>query len=179
MSVERPRPLVAGNWKMNGLKASAGADGDPGRLYAAACKAKVDLAICPPATLIAPAGGQGSRDRASPSAGRIAMPGHPEPSPAISRPRCWPMPARPACSSAIPSGGSTTRETDADVCAKAVAAHRAGLDAIVCVGETRDEREAGQDPRRRSQAARGSIPADPTATTSSSPMSPSGRSAPA
>jgi triosephosphate isomerase len=36
------------------------------------------------------------------------------------------------------------RETDADVRAKALAAHRAGLLAIVCVGETRPEREAGR-----------------------------------
>jgi triosephosphate isomerase (TIM) len=36
------------------------------------------------------------------------------------------------------------RETDADVRAKALAAHRAGLMAIVCVGETRPEREAGR-----------------------------------
>jgi triosephosphate isomerase (TIM) len=35
-------------------------------------------------------------------------------------------------------------ETDADVRKKALAAHRAGLMAIVCVGETRGEREAGR-----------------------------------
>ena len=46
------RPLIAGNWKMNGLKASmaefeamlAGAPGVAG---------KADLLVCPPATLIA------------------------------------------------------------------------------------------------------------------------------
>ena len=36
------------------------------------------------------------------------------------------------------------RETDAQVCAKALAAHRAGLIAIVCVGEQRAQREAGE-----------------------------------
>ena len=53
MSVDRPRPLVAGNWKMNGLKAlgrGAGARSTPATRPAS--KAKVELAVCPPATLI-------------------------------------------------------------------------------------------------------------------------------
>ncbi len=54
MSVERPRPLVAGNWKMNGLTASATVLTEIQEGFVAALRSKVDLAICPPATLIAP-----------------------------------------------------------------------------------------------------------------------------
>ena len=54
------------------------------------------------------------------------------------------MPAPPQSSSAIPSAAPTTSESDADVKAKAQAAWRAGLTAIVCVGEQRAEREAGK-----------------------------------
>ncbi len=71
-------------------------------------------------------------------------------------------------------------ETDAMVNAKVAAAWRAGLVAILCVGETRAEREAGQEvavvlqgssPGRRRQP--------PPPLTSSSPTNRSGRSAPA
>ena len=50
-------------------------------------------------------------------------------------------------------------ETDADVRAKAEAAHRAGLFAIVCIGETREEREAGQTLDVVREQLRGSVPA--------------------
>jgi triosephosphate isomerase len=50
-------------------------------------------------------------------------------------------------------------EKDADVCAKAAAAHRAGLTAIVCVGETRPEREAGKTLAVVRRQLRGSVPA--------------------
>ena len=53
-------------------------------------------------------------------------------------------------------------EKDAEVCAKASAAHRAGLTAIVCVGETRDEREAGRTLNVVRKQLRGSIPVDST-----------------
>ena len=72
------------------------------------------------------------------------------------------------------------RETDADVQAKAAAAWRAGLVAIVCVGETKDERVAGRTldvvgaPSRGVAARRRD-----RGETWSSPMSRSGRSAPA
>src|SRR5258707_15124382 len=46
------RPLIAGNWKMNGLKSSQ-AEFDAMREGAAAVAAKADLLVCPPATLIA------------------------------------------------------------------------------------------------------------------------------
>ena len=82
------RPLVAGNWKMNGLKASAA---ELGKIMAGAGDlwTKADLMICPPATLIMTFA---QRCRAAPgsrSAARIAMPSRPAPSPATFRPRCW------------------------------------------------------------------------------------------
>ena len=68
------------------------------------------------------------------------------------------MPAAAMSSSAIPSGATTCGETDADVRAKTEAAWRAGLVAIVCVGETRAEREAGRRARVVSAQIAGSIP---------------------
>src|SRR3954469_4660927 len=52
MSADRPRPLVAGNWKMHGLKSSVQVLHEVAAGYAPALKDKVDLLICPPATLI-------------------------------------------------------------------------------------------------------------------------------
>src|SRR5215467_10594729 len=46
------RPLIAGNWKMNGLKASA-AEFDAMLAGAAEVASKADLLVCPPATLVA------------------------------------------------------------------------------------------------------------------------------
>ena len=143
---------------MNGLKASAA---ELGKIMqgAADLSAKVDLMICPPATLIMTfaAVARGSR---------IAIGGqdcHAEPSGAFTGDISAEMLADPAPSAVI-VGHSERRtlhkETDAEVRAKAQAAWRAGLTAIVCVGETRAEREAGQTldvlgpPARRLAAGR-------------------------
>ena len=72
------------------------------------------------------------------------MPSRPAPIPAISPPRCWPTPAPAPSSSAIPSAAPTITKPTREVRAKALAAWRAGLMAIVCVGEQRAEREAGK-----------------------------------
>jgi len=134
------RPLVAGNWKMHGLKASAA---ELQKMIAGAQKlAHVDLMICPPATLL---GDFAAATRGSPLA--------------IGAQDCHALPAG-ACTGDISAemlmdagaqavivGHSERRqhhgETDAAVRAKALAARRAGLLAIVCVGETRAERDAG------------------------------------
>ena len=47
------RPLVAGNWKMNGTRAALAEIEAMASRYDAALKAAVDLMICPPATLVA------------------------------------------------------------------------------------------------------------------------------
>ncbi len=135
------RPLVAGNWKMNGLKAAAG---ELARIVQGACALPaVDVIVCPPATLIAAfaAAVQGSPVRIG------AQDCHAEPAGAFTGDLAAEM-LKDAGASAVIVGHSERRsrhaEADADVRAKAVAAHRAGLSAIVCVGETRAEREAGR-----------------------------------
>lgn len=134
------RPLVAGNWKMNGLKAALAeisriADG-----YDAALQAKVDLLICPPATLLAAA-----TSLEGPAA-IGAQDCHAKVSGAHTGDISAEMLAD-AGASAVIVGHSERRadhgESDAVVRAKTEAAWRAGLTAIVCVGETRAEREAG------------------------------------
>src|SRR6476646_10768287 len=134
------RPLVAGNWKMNGLKSSAA---ELGKVMAGAGDlTKVDLMICPPATLI-------MKFVQAAAGSKIEIGGqdcHAEPSGAftgdISAEMLADLGAR-----AVIVGHSERRtlhkETDAEVRAKAEAAWRAGLTAIVCIGETRAEREAG------------------------------------
>jgi triosephosphate isomerase (TIM) len=134
------RPLVAGNWKMHGLKASAS---ELQKIIAGVQKlAHVDMMVCPPATLLA--------DFAAAARGsRLAIGGQ----------DCHALPAgaytgdisaemlKDAGAQAVIVGHSERRqyhgETDAAVRAKALAARRAGLLAIVCVGETGAERDAG------------------------------------
>jgi len=136
------RPLVAGNWKMNGLSASVG---ELGRIVAGAgdLAGKAELMVCPPATLVARFA---EAARGSP----VAIGGqdcHAAPSGAHTGDIAAEMLAD-AGARAVIVGHSERRsdhhETDAEVRAKALAAWRAGLSAIVCVGEQRAEREAGQ-----------------------------------
>ena len=136
------RPLVAGNWKMNGLTTSLA---ELDRMIAAAPRLapKVDLMVCPPATLMAACAA-----RAAGSA--LAIGGqdcHAEASGAFTGDISAEM-LKDAGASAVIVGHSERRsfhkETDSDVKAKALAARRAGLMAVVCVGESRDERVAGR-----------------------------------
>ena len=135
------RPLVAANWKMNGLKASIV---ELEKIIAGArALAAVDLVVCPPATLIASfaAEAQGTR---------VAIGGqdcHAEAAGAYTGDISAEM-LRDAGATAVIVGHSERRryhgETDAAVHAKAIAARRAGLLAIICVGETRAQRDAGR-----------------------------------
>jgi triosephosphate isomerase len=136
------RPLIAGNWKMNGLKASVV---ELGRIVQASggLDLRTDLMVCPPATLIVSfaLAAAGSRVRIG------AQDCHAEASGAFTGDISAEM-LVDAGASAVIVGHSERRtlhkETDAEVRAKAAAAWRAGLTAIVCVGETREEREAGR-----------------------------------
>jgi triosephosphate isomerase len=133
--------LVAGNWKMNGLQHSAAELLKT--IGGARDLSQVDLMICPPATLVAAFAALarsgpvtiGSQDCHAESAG--AFTGD------ISAEMLKEAGAR-----AVIVGHSERRtyhkETDADVAAKARAAWRAGLIAIVCIGETKDERTGGR-----------------------------------
>jgi triosephosphate isomerase len=139
------RPLVAGNWKMNGLKASIG---ELEKIIAGARKlaqssVNVDVMVCPPATLIA---GFAAAAKGTP----VAIGGqdcHALASGAYTGDIAAEM-LRDAGAQAVIVGHSERRrhygETDAAVRAKAGAAQRAGLTAIVCIGETRAERDGGR-----------------------------------
>ena len=136
------RPLIAGNWKMNGLKSSQ-AEFDAMREGAGAVADKADLLVCPPATLIA-----GFAERAKGSKLTVgAQDCHPKGSGAHTGDLSAEMLADSGVS-AIIVGHSERRadhgETDALVRQKAEAAWRAGLTAIVCIGETQAQRDAGQ-----------------------------------
>jgi triosephosphate isomerase (TIM) len=136
------RRLVAGNWKMNGLRPSAS---ELGKIVdgSSALPANVDLLVCPPATLVVmfAAAAHGSK---------VEIGGqdcHAEPSGAFTGDISAEMLAD-AGATAVIVGHSERRsyhgETDAMVRAKSLAAWRAGLLAIVCVGETNSQRAAGQ-----------------------------------
>lgn len=137
-----PRPLVAGNWKMNGLKAS---QSEIATLMEAVATSPADceILICPPFTLI-------SRFADLTSDSPIAIGAqdcHMEKNGAHTGDISAEM-LRDAGASYVIVGHSERRadhgESDILVRAKAAAVHDADLCAIICVGETEAERDAGQ-----------------------------------
>ncbi|CAA7612044.1 Triosephosphate isomerase [Magnetospirillum sp. LM-5] len=152
------RPLIAGNWKMNGLKADgiALAEG-----VAAKRRAEPDLAcdvlVCPPFLLVS--------DVARAVAGSgLAVGGqdcHAKTSGAHTGDTSPVMLKDAGCSHVI-LGHSERRtdhgETDAQVKAKAAAAHAAGLVAIVCIGETLAQRDGGETLEVNRRQLKGSLP---------------------
>ncbi len=152
-----PRKLIAGNWKMNGLKASGTA---LARELATRVRQRApgcDLLVCPPAQLLFPV--------AEALAGSpIAFGGqdcHAKESGAHTGDISAAMLADAGCSHAI-VGHSERRqehgEGDALVKAKAEAALAAGLTPIVCVGETEAERTAGRALAVIETQVKGSLP---------------------
>lgn len=152
------RPLVAGNWKMHGLRDSlseikAMALGVDGPLVD-----RIDALLCPPATLLYVAtaictdsplmvGGQDChQEAAGPHTGDIS---------AQMIADCF--------GTHVILGHSERRtdhgETDAVVRAKVEAAHSAGLVAIVCVGETEQQRDAYETLDILMRQLLGSLPA--------------------
>ncbi len=156
------KPLVAGNWKMNGLSASVAEFEAMNAGYGADVAAKVDLAICPPATLVAklaavggpiPVGGQDCHAKVSGAhTGDISA-----------------EMLKDAGATYVIVGHSERRtdhgETNEIVKAKAEAARRAGLVAIVCVGETEAERKGGITLDVVGSQVRGSLPEGMTGAT--------------
>lgn len=133
------RKLAAGNWKMNGTRAAVA---EVEALLAAAPDPACEMLLCPPATLIA-----AMAQAAQGSALRIgAQDCHTKPSGAHTGDLSAAMLADAGATHVI-LGHSERRtdhgETDALVRAKAEAALAAGLVAIVCIGETGAERDAG------------------------------------
>jgi triosephosphate isomerase len=139
-----PRPLVAGNWKMNGLASSLEeAEKLKQRLADPAFGGKCDVMLCPPATLV------GVMAKAA-TGSALAVGGqdcHAMASGAHTGDVSAEM-LKDAGASAVIVGHSERRadhgETDAMVRAKVEAAYRAGLMAIICIGETAGERKAGK-----------------------------------
>ena len=137
------RPLVAGNWKMNGLTASleqigliaAGVDKNLAQ--------KADFLICPPFTLV-----KAAADAAKNTVVRIGgQDCHAKAAGAHTGDISAEM--LKDCGAQFIIVGHSERRTDhkesnATVKAKADAVLLAGLKAIVCVGETKSERESGE-----------------------------------
>jgi triosephosphate isomerase len=137
-----PRRLIAGNWKMHGLAVAL----DEARAIAAAVDAQppaARVALCPPATLI-------GRMAEALAGGGVEIGGQdcrPEPHGAFTG--CLsPEMLADAGATLVILGHSERRgyygETSEQVAAKVDGALRAGLEPIVCVGETADERAAGR-----------------------------------
>jgi triosephosphate isomerase len=156
------RMLLAGNWKMNGLKAAL-AEIRALKRGLADEPARSDVLVCPPATLIMEAvkaaekspiaiGGQDCNALASGAyTGDISA-----------------EMLRDAGATAVILGHSERRqhhgETNLVVAGKMKAARRAGLTAILCVGESDKEREAKQAVRVVTQQLGASIPPELQAT---------------
>jgi triosephosphate isomerase len=151
-----PRPLIAGNWKMNGLRDSAG---ELGQMIAGQGElgSRLDLLICPPATLL-----MSFAERAAGSALKIgAQDCHPEASGAHTGDISAGMVADVG-GAAVIVGHSERRadhgESDSLVRSKAEAAWRAGLIAIICVGETEQQRNNGEAKTVVGSQLEGSVP---------------------
>lgn len=143
MTMAGRRPLVAGNWKMNGLRSSIGVVETVRNDLPKDLLDRVDVLICPPSTLI-------SSCVAAVYGSPIAIGGqnlHAKPSGAFTGSISAEMLADLGATYVI-VGHSERRayhhETDDGVHAKALGARRAGLCGIICVGETKEEREEGR-----------------------------------
>jgi triosephosphate isomerase len=151
-------PLIAGNWKMNGLAADlAEATALAKALAAAPVTARV--ALCPPATLVWRMA-QALADSAVAVGGQDC---HAEAAGAFTGDVSAAM-LVDAGARLVIVGHSERRaaygESDALVAAKALAAARAGLEPIICVGETLDERKAGRALDVVTGQIAGSVPKD-------------------
>jgi triosephosphate isomerase len=151
-----PKPLIAGNWKMNGSSASLA---EAQAVAAGLGATPVRVAICPPTVLI--------HRMAEALAGTPVLVGaqdcHCEASGAYTGDQSAEMLAEAGAKLVI-LGHSERRagygETDALVADKARAVLRAGLEPIVCVGETIEQRKAGQAFSVVTGQVRGSLPAE-------------------
>jgi triosephosphate isomerase len=150
-------PLIAGNWKMNGLSASLAEAEKLAGLLSAGARTNADVVLCPPATLLAAMSAR--------LAGSAVLTGGQD---------CHPMPDGPhtgdisgpmladAGARYVILGHSERRidhgESNDLVHTKVLRAFRSGLVPIICVGETRIEREAGDAEGVVSRQLAGSVP---------------------
>jgi len=135
------RTLLAGNWKMNGLHASLAEI--RALMRSVGQRPAADIIICPPATLIAEA----ARTVESAPIEIGGQDCHAESSGAFTGEISAEM-LRDAGATAVIVGHSERRqyhgETDAIVAAKLAAASRAGLEPILCIGESEAQRDRGE-----------------------------------
>ena len=151
-----PTPLIAGNWKMNGV-ASGLAEAEAVARGLGATKVRV--ALCPPATLVERMAGRlagtavlvGGQDCRAEDAG--AFTGDVSAAMLVD-----------AGATLVILGHSERRagygETDTLVAEKARAALAAGLEPIICVGETLEQRKVGEALAVVTRQVRGSLPAE-------------------
>jgi triosephosphate isomerase len=158
------RPLVAGNWKMNGTSASLPELAAIGNGFARGLEAEVDALICVPSTLLWRASEMLHRGPVK-SGGQDC---HAKESGAHTGEVSAEM-LKDAGASYVIVGHSERRtdngESDQIVHAKAEAAWRAGIIAIICIGETKDEREQGRTLDVLTRQIAGSVPASATHAT--------------
>lgn len=151
------KPLIAGNWKMNGLSASVVEIEKLIGLLSGSAPDDREILICPPATLIGLFSAEFS-DEGFAIGGQDC---HAKPSGAHTGDISAEMLADAGAAYVI-VGHSERRadhgESDAVVRAKAEAAWRAGLTPIICVGETESERRAGREKDVVAAQLAGSIP---------------------
>lgn len=152
----RPAPLIAGNWKMNGTSSSL----DEALAVAkAVADGPVRVAICPPAILA-------HRMSEALAGSKVLVGGqdaHWDDAGAYTGDTSAQMLADAGAKLVILGHSERRtgyRETDEVVAAKVKAALRAGLEPIVCVGETLEEREAGRALEVVTGQVRGSLPAE-------------------
>jgi len=154
--VTKPQPLIAGNWKMNGLGASLG----EARAIAAGLGAtSARVALCPPAVLIHRMS-EALKDSAVLVGGQD---NHWDDTGAFTGDTSAAMLADAGAGMVILGHSERRagyRETDDIVARKTLATLRAGLEPIVCVGETLEQRKAGEALAVVTGQVRGSLPAD-------------------
>jgi triosephosphate isomerase (TIM) len=150
-------PLIAGNWKMNGLTHSLDELAELARLLTTGAAPRAVVVVCPPATLLAAVAAQGA------SSGILAggQDCHPQSSGAYTGDVSASMLADAGAQFVI-VGHSERRqfhgETDDVVRSKAEAAIGASLKPIICVGETEEQRDAGQAEHIVSQQLAAALP---------------------
>ncbi|MEN3973839.1 triose-phosphate isomerase [Emcibacter sp. SYSU 3D8] len=151
------RPLVAGNWKMNGTVSGAEEARRVATGLAALPGVRCDAMICPPFPLI----GLFARQLSGTALAVGAQDCHPAPSGAHTGDVSAELLAEVGAAAVI-VGHSERRqdhgETSALVASKAEAAWRAGLTAIICVGETEAERTDGRTLEVIGDQVAGSVP---------------------
>jgi triosephosphate isomerase len=152
------KPLIAGNWKMNGLMSSLAEIDRLAELFEGKAPSSPEIVVCPPATLVASMSSRAARY------GFLvgAQDCHERQSGAFTGEVSAEM-LKDAGAEFVIVGHSERRigrgETDAAVKAKAEAARRAGLIPIFCVGETDAERKAKQHLEVVARQLSGSLPA--------------------